>query len=601
MVGGPLACMIMRLAPKGNGRFLCTLMLVPRAMVTLWRAVALMLRAADWCLAWVASTLAMVPSFAADLIVNAYIAKLRINEAPAASALGQNSGHQGERTKMPCFTPGQGPRHMRAKNRVFHDCKNASYGSRMMEQSGQPTQAITTTNPPESTSACSSRLSWGDQRGGGRKRKAQVTNTEPPRLGYFERQFGQNCQVHAWNNMIGRKDLCLREVLSFVTALDATFRTIRGSSLAGSYYTPGTGNYNYSTINCYLVHRAAQRGEGNVPQLRMAGELWGTATPAPHTGTNRLGLPLVSREAVAAMTNGATSLQVIFTARGGYGHAAAMRRVEEQWYWVDSERNGPTPIADADWPALTAGEFKMLVARPATREEAWQALPEELKDALCAMWHQRGTDTLPEELAHRVEQWGQARREAGRQAAASPVDLNTPPRAARPTEADDGMEVDVTTPTSDGGDNPAPAQTSATRPTGAHDMETDQAITDRPPISNDDHNPTSAPSPAGRAGPTAEENIPRAVLPAPLPPRLHGDEHMAAPAEPPAQGPSAAPAAITAPAARAAPRADNMEGAPDAGCGLAPADAPAPPGAARGPKQRRLVEGPTRQVKSSVT
>ena len=399
--------------------------------------------------------------------------------------------------------------------------------------------------------------------------------------------------------MLGRKDLCHREVLSFTTTPCAASSTMCGRRLAGMWYTPGTGNYSYSVINCYLVHRAADRREGTVPQLRKAAELWGTAAPTPHTGTNTPGLPLVSREAVAAVTNGATTLQVLFTARGGYGHAAAMRRVEEQWYWVDSERNGPTPIADADWPALTAGEFKILVARPATREEAWQALPDDMKDAMCAMWHQRGTDTLPEELAHRVEHWGQARREAGRQTTASPVDLNTPPRAARPTEADDGMEVDVTTPTSDGGINPVPAQANANRPTEGDDMETDQAVKDGPPVSNDDHNPTPAPSPAGRVGPTVEDNMPLAGLTAPPPPRLHGDGHMAAPAEPPAQGPSAAPAT------RAAPRADNMdfqvEGAPDAGCGLAPADAPAPPGAARGPRQRRLVEGPTRQVTSKTT
>ena len=137
----------------------------------------------------------------------------------------------------------------------------------------------------------------------------------------------------------------------------------------------------YQFINAYLVHRAVISGAGEAPQLFTAADMWGAA--APHRPNDK-NLPEVSRTAVELLAGQATGFQVHCTAAAGYGHAVAMRKVQGTWHWIDSEGRGPRPVADDEWPHLTAGEFKMVMKRDQTCQMAMTLLPEDLRHTMHA-------------------------------------------------------------------------------------------------------------------------------------------------------------------------------------------------------------------------
>ena len=315
-------------------------------------------------------------------------------------------------TRRVCFTPGKKVWRMRQGNTDFL----APPWERKPRQVALP---LGTPIGPSTTSQPSKEVHRGDQRadlhadlkarGGGQDRSERRGQPREMETIYLERQVGQNCQVHAWNNMVGSQKLCYRQVLNFATSLDAAYVAGWGMTLAG-YYTPGAGNYSVAMINAWLLNtkvreRSVQPTLSDRPalvqQLRMpaGGDLWGIdAMPqgaAPRLNTTQL--PVATRQAVEGVINGATELQVHYETKSGWGHAVAMRKLEGQWYWLDSDdrtepRPQPRPVADHEWPTLTAGEFKVYIPVSVPCSQAMDRTPEPLKLALQAYWRQQRVD-----------------------------------------------------------------------------------------------------------------------------------------------------------------------------------------------------------------
>ena len=305
--------------------------------------------------------------FEVGLAAMAYTAHLTPTQSAEQQQTAWETEHAATKTKRcPCFTPGQGVPHMRARNNEF-----------FVTPSSSTWESQTETVPGCDMEAC-------EQRGGRRK-------APPPRIDagdmYFETQVGSHCLVHAWNNMQGGQDLKYDQVLQFVCSLDADLRAacpgrcLYNDRTRRGYYDPRAGNYMYPLINAFLVHRAVTLGAGTVPQLFTAANMWGAATPRRPNDEN---LPPVSRAAVEQVAGTATCFQVHCTAAAGYGHAVAMRNVQGTWFWIDSEGRGPAPIGDHEWPTLTAGEFQMVMTRDQSCWMAITQLPEDLRHALHA-------------------------------------------------------------------------------------------------------------------------------------------------------------------------------------------------------------------------
>ena len=137
---------------------------------------------------------------------------------------------------------------------------------------------------------------------------------------YHERQHRRNCQVHSWNNMLGRRDIDDVDMMRFMTCLDValtaetTDHPMPGHApygLAGTHYSPGDGNYMTSCLNAYVLYRSMHRGDATTTQLRPCRAFWGSApcTPARHPGSRYQSF---TRQQIELHTEGRAELAVHF-------------------------------------------------------------------------------------------------------------------------------------------------------------------------------------------------------------------------------------------------------------------------------------------------